>query len=73
LAADMMARVSEIKRKHPTRSADVDRIEDELRALMEAIRGELANLSEDRDRKLMTVYLINMVHRAADRILADWA
>lgn len=71
LAEDMLTRVGEIKRQYPVLSGDVDRIEDDLRTLMEEIRGELGTLDEERDRKLMTVFLINMIHRAADQILAD--
>ena len=71
LVQDMLDRVIEIKSEHPELSASVDGLEEELRDLMEKIRGELDTLDAERDRKLMTVYLINIVHKGVDEILAD--
>lgn len=71
LVRDMLDRVKEIKSRFPVLSAEVDGLEEELRSLMQSIKAELASLDTERERKLMTVYLINVVHRAIDEIVVE--
>lgn len=72
LVRSMLRKVDEIKRQHPELSRSIDRQEAELRKLMEEIRDDVRGiLVADRELKLMTVYLINLVHKAIDEVLAD--
>lgn len=71
LADDILSKVTRIKRQHPHLSGQVDALEDELRTLLRQIKDELAVVPVERDRKLLTLYLINLVHKAQDEILAD--
>ena len=71
LVQSMMRKVREIKTQHPNLSGRIDALEDELRSMMEDTHKNLGVLDDDRDQKLMTIYVINLIHNAIDEILAD--
>ena len=65
----LFVKIAEIKRDHPEIAHRVDAIELEIRQSMEGIRDEVSGLEEKRSRDLLTVYIINDIHRALEEIL----
>ena len=65
----LFVKITEIKRDHPEIAHRVDTIELEIRQSMEGIRDEVSGLEEKRSRDLLTVYIINDIHRALEEIL----
>lgn len=70
MVQSMLRKVGQIKQRHPNLSKRIDDHEVDLRRLMEEIRDDVRGLEGDRERKLMTVYLINLTHKAIEEILA---
>ncbi len=71
MVQSMMRKVREIKDQHPNLSERIDHLEGDLRRLMTDMLADLGVLKEERNQKLMTIYVINLIHKAIDEILAD--
>ena len=71
LAMSIFDKVREIKRKNPTVSRNIDKLEREIRDRLESVRTQIARVSEQHDRDLVTILVINGLHRTADEVLID--
>ncbi len=70
MADSLFVRIAEIKRDHPEAAQRIDALELELRQSMESLQGEFEKIDEKRSRDLLTVLLINDIHRAIESILS---
>jgi hypothetical protein len=70
LAVSLFDKVRAIKGKHPGVARQIDRLESEIRERLDAIRGQIAKLDRH-DRELVTVLVINGLHRTADEVLIE--
>ena len=69
LAQVLFEKIQSIKKSHPEASQQIDDLEDEIRAAMIEMKGVVDGLPTERDQKLVTVVLINAVHRSVEGIL----
>jgi hypothetical protein len=70
LAVSLFDKVRTIKNSNPAVARAIDRLEREIRERLESIRGQIAKLNKH-DRELVTVLVINGLHRTADEILIE--
>ncbi len=70
LAVSLFDKVRTIKGKHPGIARQIDRLEREVRDRLEGIRAQIAKLNRH-DRELVTVLVINGLHRTAEEVLID--
>lgn len=70
LAVSLFDKVKVIKSDHPGIARQIDRLEREVRERLESIREQIAKLDR-RDRELVTVLVINGLHRTADEVLIE--
>jgi hypothetical protein len=70
LAVSLFDKVRTIKSNHPGVAKRIDTLESEIRERLEAIREQIAKLSRQ-DRELVTVLVINGLHRTADEVLIE--
>jgi hypothetical protein len=68
MALSIFGKVRDIKRANPAISRKIDRMEAEIRERLEIIRGEIARLDK-RDRDLVTILVINGIHRSTEEVL----
>lgn len=69
LADSLVKRVQQVKVDHPEISASIDATEQRIQGLMETMRDVVRMLPEKKDRDLMTVLVINEVHRCVESLL----
>jgi hypothetical protein len=69
-AASMFEQVRRIKSENPEVSRKIDRLEAEIRKKMVEIKGLVARM-DPKDRDLVTVLIINGIHRTADEVLIE--
>ena len=70
LAISIFTKVRDIKKTHPDVSRKIDRLEKEIRDRLVQIKGEISKLDRH-DRDLVTILVINGLHRSADEVLVD--
>ena len=70
MALSIFDKVREIKRGNPTIANKIDKQEREIRLLLEEIRKQIKKLDQH-DRDLVTILVINGLHRTADEVLID--
>ena len=70
LAVSLFDKVKAIKISNPSVAKQIDRLEREVRERLELIRDQIAKLSPH-DRELVTVLVINGLHRTADEVLIE--
>ncbi|HEU4339740.1 MAG TPA: hypothetical protein VFS19_06700 [Planctomycetota bacterium] len=70
LAVSLFDKVRIIKGDHPGIARQIDRLEREVRERLESIRDQIAKLNRQ-DRELVTVLVINGLHRTADEVLIE--
>ncbi|HEY3227468.1 MAG TPA: hypothetical protein VGK61_10800 [Planctomycetota bacterium] len=70
LAVSLFDKVRSIKSSHPSVARQIDRLEREIRERLESVRVQIAKLNRH-DRELVTVLVINGLHRTADEILIE--
>ena len=70
LAVSLFDKVRTIKSSHPGVAKQIDRLEREIRERLEGIRGQISKLNRQ-DRELVTVLVINGLHRTADEVLIE--
>lgn len=69
LAQILYEKIESVKKSHPGVSQQIDDLEEEIRASMIEMKVEIDNLPSDRDQKLVTVLLINDIHRSVEGVL----
>jgi hypothetical protein len=70
LAVSLFDKVRTIKSNHPGVARQIDRLEREVRERLESMREQIAKLNRH-DRELVTVLVINGLHRTADEVLIE--
>ncbi len=70
MALSIFDKVREIKRGNPSIARNIDKQEREIRVRLEAIRKQISKLDQ-LDRDLVTILVINGLHRTADEVLID--
>ena len=70
LAVSLFDKVRSIKNSNPAVARNIDRLEREIRDRLESIQAQIAKLNKH-DRELVTVLVINGLHRTADEILIE--
>ena len=70
MAVSLFDRVREIKRTHPAIARAIDKLETEIRDRLALIQRQIAKL-ERPDQDLVTVLVINGLHRTADEVLIE--
>jgi hypothetical protein len=70
LAVSLFDKVKAIKSTHPGVARQIDRLEAEIRERLDSIREQIAKLNRH-DRELVTVLVINGLHRTADEVLIE--
>ncbi len=70
LAVSLFDKVRTIKSNHPGVARQIDRLEREVRDRLESMREQIAKLNRH-DRELVTVLVINGLHRTADEVLIE--
>jgi len=70
MAVSIFERVREIKRGNPAIARSIDRLETEIRQRLEEIRKQISRLDK-KDRDLVTILVINGLHRTADEVLIE--
>ena len=70
LAVSLFDKVKTIKSTHPGVARQIDRLEAEIRERLDSIREQIAKLNRH-DRELVTVLVINGLHRTADEVLIE--
>jgi CHASE3 domain sensor protein len=68
MALSLFEKVKEIKRANPVITRNIDNLEKEIRERLTAIRKEIDKLDK-REKELVTVLVINGLHRTADEVL----
>lgn len=63
-------RVRQIKMRHPEQSRHIDALESEIRDMLMRIKDSIDEFPKN-DRGLITVLVINGVHKMCDEILID--
>ncbi len=71
MALSIFDKVREIKKKYTAQSRHIDRFEREIRERLESIRTQVNKIADKRDRDLVTILVINGLHRTADEVLID--
>ncbi|MBI4613430.1 MAG: hypothetical protein HY720_07435 [Planctomycetes bacterium] len=69
LAQVLYSKIESIKKDHPIVSRRIDELEEEIRRAMSDIKEEVGNLKSEEEQKLMTILLINEIHRSVEGIL----
>jgi CHASE3 domain sensor protein len=70
MALSLFEKVREIKKANPVIAKNIDTLEKEIRERLVAIKREIDKLDK-RDKELVTVLVINGLHRTADEVLID--
>jgi hypothetical protein len=70
MAMAIFDKVRTIKTDHPEIAKTIDGLEKQIKDHMTEIRAQIDRLDEH-DRDLVTILVINGLHRAADEILID--
>lgn len=70
MAVSIFGRVRDIKRGNPAVAGAIDKLEAEIRERLEGIKRQIARLDR-RDRDLVTILVINGLHRTADEVLIE--
>lgn len=70
MATSLFDRIRQIKREHRPISRNIDRYEREIRLRLESIKREINHLDKH-DQDLVTILVINGLHRTADEVLID--
>ena len=70
LAVSLFDKVKAIKSTNPAVARQIDRLEAEIRERLDSIREQIAKLNRH-DRELVTVLVINGLHRTADEVLIE--
>ncbi|MBI3098000.1 MAG: hypothetical protein HYY93_07115 [Planctomycetes bacterium] len=68
MAVSIFDRVKAIKRTHPEIARTIDTLEAEIRDRMVEIKKQITRFDEH-DRDLVTVLVINGIHRTAEEVL----
>ena len=69
LARVLFEKIKTIKQEYPVVSQRIDDLEDEIRASMNDLHAEVSRIESDEERKLMTILIINEIHRSVEGIL----
>lgn len=69
LAQVLYSKIENIKKDHPVVSRRIDELEEEIRRAMNDIKEEVGKLESEEEQKLMTILLINEIHRSVEGIL----
>ena len=70
MALSIFDKVREIKRGNPAIARNIDSQEGEIRLRLEEIRKQIGKLDQH-DRDLVTILVINGLHRTADEVLIE--
>lgn len=70
MAVSIFEKVKDIKKHNPDVARTIDRLEAEIRERLVEIHKQIGRLDR-RDRDLVTVLVINGLHRTADEVLVD--
>ncbi len=70
MALSIFQRVSGIKHSNPETARKIDRAEKEIRDRLVEIKKQI-DLLDKKDRDLVTILVINGIHRTADEVLVD--
>lgn len=70
MALSIFDKVKDIKRSNPDVARSIDKVEREIRDRLVTIKGSISKLDK-RDRDLVTVLVINGIHRTTDEVLVD--
>jgi hypothetical protein len=70
MALSIFQRVSDIKHSHPESARKIDRAEKEIRDRLMEIKKQI-DLLDKKDRDLVTILVINGIHRTTDEVLVD--
>jgi hypothetical protein len=70
MALSIFQRVSDIKRSHPEAARKIDRAEKEIRDRLVEIKKQI-DVLDKKDRDLVTILVINGIHRTTDEVLVD--
>lgn len=70
MAVSIFEKVRSIKHHNPAIARSIDRYEAEIRERLESIRRLIGKLDR-RDRDLVTVLVINGLHRTAEEVLVE--
>lgn len=71
MAMSIFDKVRAIKRAHPAVSRSIDGAEREIRDKLAEIRAQIDRLEHKEDRDLVTVLVINGIHRTTDEVLVE--
>ena len=69
LAKILFEKIKTIKQEYPVPSQTVDDLEEEIRESMNRLKEQLSRIENDEERKLMTILVINGIHRSVEGIL----
>lgn len=70
IAKSIFDRVRDIKKRHPSVSREIDRLEIEIRQRLNEIRRQIEKLDLP-DRDLVTVMVIHGLERSAEEVLVE--
>ena len=70
MALSIFDKVREIKRGNPSIARNIDKYERDIRQSLESIHKQIGKLDQH-DRDLVTILVINGLHRTADEVLID--
>lgn len=70
MAVSIFEKVKDIKKRNPEVARAIDRLETEIRDRIQQIQKQIRRLDR-RDQDLVTVLVINGLHRTADEVLVD--
>lgn len=70
MALSIFDKVKEIKNANPEIAKNIDKLETEIRDRIIAIKEQIQKL-EKKDRDLVTILVINGLHRTADEVLIE--
>ena len=68
MALSIFDKVRDIKRRNPHVARNIDRVEREIRQRLDEIHRQIQKLDK-KDRDLVTILVINGLHRTADEVL----
>ena len=68
MAISLFEKVKEVKQSHPEITKNIDKYEKEIRERLHLIKQEINKLDK-RERDLVTILVINGLHRTADEVL----
>lgn len=69
LAQILYEKIEAVKKSHPEVSRKIDDLEEEIRDSMKGMKAQIEALDSREAQKLLTVLLINDIHRSVEGIL----